>query len=93
MNKMLLLIPVLFLAGCNTTTQTIVKTEQVVFIPEKSLFSCPSTKLPNPENLTDAQVAKVIVNLHNNNKNCQRNMNTILNTLEEAKKTTEQPAQ
>jgi uncharacterized protein YcfL len=92
MKKFLLIVPALFLAGCATTSQpTLVRTEQVVIIPDNSLFNCPNVRrFPNPENLTDAQVAELLVTLHRNNTNCQRNINAIKQALEEAKKTAEQ---
>jgi len=92
MKKLLLIIPAIFLAGCATTPQpALVRTEQVVIIPDNSLFNCPNVRrFPNPENLTDAQVAELLVTLHRNNTNCQRNINAIKQALEEAKKTAEQ---
>lgn len=91
MKKLLIVIPALMLAGCATTTPTLVRTEQIVIMPDSSLFSCPNVrKFPNPETLTDAQVAELLVTLHRNNTNCQRNINAIKLALEEAKKTTEQ---
>lgn len=95
MKKFLLIVPALFLAGCATTSQpTLVRTEQVVIIPDNSLFNCPNVRrFPNPENLTDAQVAELLVTLHRNNTNCQRNINAIKQALEEAKKTAEQKNQ
>ena len=92
MKKFLLIASALFLAGCATTSQpTLVRTEQVVIIPDNSLFSCPNVRrFPNTETLTDAQVAELLVTLHRNNTNCQRNINAIKQALEEAKKTAEQ---
>jgi hypothetical protein len=80
------------LAGCATTPeQVIVRTEQIVIIPNDSLFNCSSVRrFPNPENLTDAQVAELLIALHRNNTNCQRNINAIKMSLQEAKKTAEQ---
>jgi PBP1b-binding outer membrane lipoprotein LpoB len=91
MNKLFLLLPTLFLAGCaSTPPQTIVKTEQVVFVPNRSLFTCPNVRrFPNPETLTDTQVAELLITLHRNNTNCQKNINTIWRTIDDAKKTTE----
>ena len=92
MRKLLLVVPALMLAGCATTPpQTLVRTEQVVIIPDNSLFNCPTVRrFPTPENLTDVQVAGLLVTLHRNNTNCQRNINAIKKSLEEAKKTAEQ---
>jgi len=79
------------LAGCaSKPPQTLIKTEQVVIIPDRSLFNCPNVRrFPNPETLTDAEVAKLLVTLHKNNTDCQKNINTIWKTLEAAKKTAE----
>lgn len=92
MKKLMFIIPVMVLAGCATTPQqALVRTEQVVIIPDNNLFNCPNVRrFPNPENLTDAQVAELLVTLHRNNTNCQRNINAIKKSLEEAKKTAEQ---
>ena len=86
------IIPAMLLAGCATTPeQVIVRTEQIVIIPNDSLFNCSSVRrFPNPENLTDAQVAELLIALHRNNTNCQRNINAIKMSLQEAKKTAEQ---
>ena len=96
MKKLLLIIPTLFLAGCMSTNPppALVRTEQVVIMPDNSLFNCPNVRrFPNPENLTDAQVAELLITLHRNNTNCQRNINAIREALEEAKKTAEQNKQ
>jgi hypothetical protein len=93
MKKLIFIIPALMLAGCATTPppQALVRTEQVVIIPNNDLFNCPNVRrFPNPENLTDVQVAELLVTLHRNNMNCQRNINAIKKSLEEAKKTAEQ---
>ncbi len=92
MKKLMFIIPAILLAGCATTPeQVIVRTEQIVIIPNDSLFNCSSVRrFPNPENLTDAQVAELLIALHRNNTNCQRNINAIKMSLQEAKKTAEQ---
>lgn len=92
MRKLLLVVPILMLGGCATTPeQALVRTEQVVIIPDNALFNCPNVrKFPRTETLTDAQVAELLVTLHRNNTNCQRNINAIKKSLEEAKKTAEQ---
>ena len=86
------IIAVITLSGCaSTPPQTLVKTEQVVIIPDKTLFTCDNVrKFPNPETLTDVEVAKLIVTLHKNNTNCQKNINSIYKVLETAKKTAEE---
>ena len=87
MKKLVVLIA-LVLGGCGTVmpAQTIVKTESVVVMPDKSLFYCPNVrKFPNSETLTDVEVAKLLVTLHKNNTECQKNINAIEKFLKEAK--------
>jgi outer membrane PBP1 activator LpoA protein len=80
------------LAGCATAPppQIITKTELQVMVPDKSMFYCQNVRrFPNPETLTDVQVAKLLVELHSKNTECQKNMNSVYKFLDEAKKTTE----
>lgn len=78
----------LTLAGCaSKPPQVITKTELQVYVPDRSMFYCQNVRrFPNAETLTDAQVAKLLVELHSKNTECQKNMNAIYKTLEEAKK-------
>jgi hypothetical protein len=77
----------LALAGCaSKPPQVITKTELQVYVPDRSLFYCQNVRrFPNPDTLTDAQVAKLLVELHSKNTECQKNMNAIYKTLDEAK--------
>jgi len=78
----------LALAGCaSKPPQVITKTELQVYVPDRSTFYCQNVRrFPNPETLTDAQVAKLLVELHSKNTECQKNMNALYKTLDEAKK-------
>lgn len=79
----------LTLTGCASAPppQIITKTELQVYVPERTMFYCQNVRrFPNPETLTDAQVAKLLVELHGKNTECQKNMNALYSTLEEAKK-------
>lgn len=83
----------LTLAGCAKAPppQLITKTEIQVYVPQKSLFYCQNVRrFPNPETLTDAQVAKLLVELHSKNTECQKNMNAVYKTLEGARKKAEE---
>jgi hypothetical protein len=83
----------LMLTGCAKAPppQVLTKTEVQVYIPERAMFYCQNVRhFPNSETLTDVQVAKLIVELHKKNTECQKNMNTIYKTLETAKKTMEE---
>lgn len=78
----------LTLAGCaSKPPQVLTKTELQVYVPDRSMFYCQNVRrFPNPETLTDAQVAKLLVELHSKNTECQKNMNALYKTLDEAKK-------
>jgi hypothetical protein len=82
----------LALAGCaSMPAQVITKTELQVYVPDRSLFYCQNVRrFPNPDTLTDAQVAKLLVELHSKNTECQKNMNSLYKTLDEAKKKAEE---
>jgi len=91
MKKLVLLLPFI-VAGCAKALppQVLTKTEQVVIMPDASLFNCPNVrKFPNPETLTDVEVSKLLIQLHTNNTQCQKNINSIHQFLDGAKKTTE----
>ena len=82
---------VLTLTGCaSKPPQVLTKTEMQVVMPERTMFYCQNVRrFPNPETLTDAQVAKLLVELHSKNTECQKNMNAVYNFLAAAKKETE----
>lgn len=82
----------LTVAGCNKTMppQILTKTELHVIVPERNMFYCQNVRrFPNPETLTDVEVAKLLVELHSKNTECQKNMNALYKFLSEAKKQTE----
>jgi hypothetical protein len=92
MKKALVLIATLGLAGCagSVGQANLITTKQVVVMPDQSLFHCPNVrKFPDPEKLTDVEVAKLLVNLHANNTMCQKNINSIHEFLVNSKKTAE----
>lgn len=82
----------LALAGCAKAPppQFITKTELQVVVPDKSMFYCQNVRrFPNPDTLTDVEVAKLLVELHSKNTECQKNMNAVYKFLDQAKKKTE----
>ena len=92
MRVLLIAIAALSLGGCATAPppQFITKTELQVVMPERTMFYCQNVrKFPNPETLTDVQVAKLLVELHSKNTECQKNMNAVYKFLDEAKAKTE----
>ena len=92
MRILIALIAITGLTGCAKAPppQLITKTELQVIVPERSMFYCQNVRrFPNPETLTDVQVAKLLVELHFKNTECQKNMNAIYKFLDQAKKQTE----
>jgi hypothetical protein len=82
----------LTLAGCVSSPppQLVTKTEAMVIVPEKQMFHCPSVKdYPNPDTLTDMEVAKLLIRMNTNNKQCQKNMDAIYDYLLKSKATIE----
>lgn len=83
----------LFLVGCASTKppQVITKTETKVIIPDRTMFFCKNVRAyPKSESLTDKEVAKLMVEMHKRNTECQKNMNNLYFFLEEAKKKAEE---
>jgi type IV pilus biogenesis protein CpaD/CtpE len=91
MKILVAVVATLALAGCaSKPPQLLTKTELQVYVPDRSMFYCQNVRrFPNPETLTDAQVAKLLVELHAKNTECQKNMNALYKTLDEAKKKAE----
>lgn len=83
-------IPFLLLAGCNSQEPLTVSTQPVVIMPDSRLFECPTVdRLPNPDTLTDADVARLLVQLQTYNVKCKKNIDAIREFLTNAKKTVE----
>jgi len=72
----------LTVAGCaSKPEQVLTKTEIQVYVPERTMFYCQNVRrFPNPDTLTDTQVAKLLVELHAKNTECQKNMNAVCKT-------------
>jgi len=92
MKLLLVGIATLSLAGCASLApppQVITKTELQVVMPDRKMFYCQNVRhFPNPDTLTDVQVAKLIVELHSKNTECQKNMNSVYEFLDDAKSKT-----
>jgi hypothetical protein len=92
MNKLLLLLPVAFLAvGCAASPKPeLITTKYKVVMPPEDFYNCPSiTKFPNAATLTDEQVGQLLVKLQTSNVKCKRNIEAIRTYLRNAKKTIE----
>lgn len=85
--KYLLIIAMLFLAGCNDTKQVVTTYKWMVVHPDEAMYYCPViTKFPDWKTLTDSQVAKTILTLHKNNLTCKSSIESIRKYLKEADK-------
>ena len=91
MKILIAVVAMLGLTACaSKPRQVITKTEIQVYVPDRSMFYCQNVRrFPNPDTLTDAQVAKLLVELHSKNTECQKNMNALYKSLDQAKKETE----
>jgi hypothetical protein len=89
MRKFVLVAP-LFLVACASEPVVVRSTQYQVVMPQESMFNCPTVaSFPDSRTLTDVQVARLIVQLYQNNTTCRNSMNTLRQFLENAKKTAE----
>lgn len=88
---MKLIIPLLvaaLLAGCNSQEQIVTTYKYMVVHPDEAMYNCPVLKnFPNWKTLTDAQVAKTVVQLHKNNLTCKSSIESIRKFLNNADQT------
>ena len=78
------------LAGCSTDPQVVIKTEYRVVKPEQSYYQCDVVNLPNPETLTDIQIAALINDLVKANKVCKNSLDAIKQYIDSAEKILEE---
>ena len=80
----------ILLTSCNDQNQIITSYKYMVVHPDEAMYNCPVLKeFPNWKTLTDAQVAKVVVQLYKNNLTCKSSIESIreyLNKAEEIEK-------
>ena len=82
--KKIFLLFALFLAGCNQP-QVITTYKYLVINPDEAMYYCPVLKqFPDWKTLTDAQVAKTLVQLHKNNLTCKSSIESIRKFLKDA---------
>lgn len=92
MKILVAVIGALTLAGCaaKPPPQVLTKTETKVIIPDRNMFYCKNVRAyPKTNNLTDKEVAKLLVEMHKRNTECQKNMNNLYFFLEDAQKKAE----
>ena len=82
--KKLLIIPFLFLAGCNSPN--LIQTKLAVITPPPEMYDCPiDKKFPSWQTLNDVEVAKTVVRLYKNNVRCKNSIEAIEKYLADAK--------
>lgn len=75
----------LLLAGCNDTKQIVTSYKYMVVHPDEAMYNCPILKnFPDWKTLTDAQVAKTVVQLHKNNLTCKSSIESIRKFLNDS---------
>ena len=89
MRKFILAAPFLLVA-CASEPVVVRSVQHQVIMPQESMFNCPTlASFPEPRTLTDVQVARLIVQLYQNNTTCRNSMTTLRQFLENAKRTAE----
>ena len=88
MRILAIIVAAAFLAGCQHDQVTIEKYR--VILPPDYMYQCPAiTEIPNPDTLTDHQVAELLVKLAKGNAACRASVTAIKNFLTKAKTTVE----
>lgn len=84
---LLVLLPVLFLMGCESTNPALIKEVPVVFEPDPELYECPTIRhFPDIASLTDGDIAELLLILDENNNICARSLEEIKKQIADAKK-------
>ena len=89
MKKIIPLLVAILLASCNSQEQIVTSYKYMVAHPSEAMYYCPVVKqFPKWQTLTDAQVAKLIVQLQKNNLTCKSSIESIRNFINNADKLT-----
>ena len=74
------------LVACSRTEPTITTVRHRIVLPEESMYTCNIVEqFPASRSLTDVQVARLLVELHQNNIQCRNSIITIRHFLESAR--------
>lgn len=77
----------ILLTSCNDQAQVITSYKYMVVHPAEAMYECPVVKeFPNWKTLTDSQVAKLVVKLHQNNLTCKSSIESIRAFLDKEEK-------
>lgn len=84
MKKVMALLGLLILAGCNEA-QIIQTTKYMVVHPDEAMYHCPVLKqFPEWKTLTDKEVAKTVLTLYKNNLTCKSSIESIRKFLNDS---------
>lgn len=83
----LTLVATLTLAACQTDQPTVITTTKYkVVMPPDVMWKCPTiNNMPNPDTLTDAQIAHLLVQLEQSNEICRASIQQVKVYLNKAK--------
>ena len=85
MKKIIPLLIAVLLASCNSQEQIVTSYKYMVAHPSEAMYYCPVVKqFPKWQTLTDAQVAKLLVQLQRNNLTCKSSIDSIRRFLDNA---------
>jgi hypothetical protein len=88
--KFLSLAALLVLAACSNDQPVVTSTRHVAVVPQEHMFECNIIEtFPEPTTLTDLQVARLILQLYENNRVCRNSINVLRTFLDSAKRSLE----
>ena len=86
MKVALFLASLFFLAACGSDRPIITSSKLVAVMPQEHMFECNVVDtFPEPTTLTDLQVARILIQLYENNQVCRNSINALRTFLESAK--------
>lgn len=88
----LVMIGALALGACATDQGVVKQTQLVAVTPPANLYQCPNPAHPNPDTLTDKQVARYIASIWAARNSCMKSLNAIQTYSEKVKTQIETPA-
>lgn len=93
MKKILALFLLLFLTACGNNSEYVISSQSFVIpgVPS-SMFNCPIIEQwPNSDELTDLDVARLLVELQRNNLTCKNSIDALREFLSRATQITSSP--
>lgn len=84
--RIALLAMAVLLTGCQHAQEPLILShKQVVVEPPADLYRCVQVRYPDSKNLTEAQVARLIVELHRANITCRSSIDAVREFIRKAK--------